>query len=206
MLAPAQRPLGSGVSSLASHAGALALASWFASRDRAYGRAFVERAKCVVGTPRRECLDHLIVVNERHLRTVLEEFVRHSNEALPHQASHSRYREAITSVSKCPRVADESVDDRPGQSRMPLHPWFTHPGCFTFSSDTGPVVPIQALQTSVRLEPGAAGRRVRVQQSKHARHGNELSWVRRTGVDWRGRIAGESRCRSIPSSSSTTAM
>ena len=76
-------------------------------RDRAYGRELVERARHlgietiltpiaapqanaiaerVVGTLRRECLDHLIVVNERHLRLVLREFVRHYNEARPHRA------------------------------------------------------------------------------------------------------------------------
>ena len=76
-------------------------------RDRADGRAFVERAKRigiqsiltpiaalqanaiaerVVGTLRRECLDHLIVVNVRHLRLVLEEFARKYNQARAHRA------------------------------------------------------------------------------------------------------------------------
>ena len=39
-----------------------------------------------MGTFRRECLDHIIIVNERHLRYALREFVRHYNEARPHQA------------------------------------------------------------------------------------------------------------------------
>ena len=52
-----------------------------ATRDTA-GQWHPER---LVGTFRRECLDHIIVVNERHLRYVLREFVRHYNAARPHQ-------------------------------------------------------------------------------------------------------------------------
>ena len=33
-----------------------------------------------------ECLDHLIIVNERHLRLVLREYVAHYNHVRPHQA------------------------------------------------------------------------------------------------------------------------
>ena len=34
----------------------------------------------------RGCLDHLIIVNERHLRLVLREYVAHYNHVRPHQA------------------------------------------------------------------------------------------------------------------------
>jgi putative transposase len=38
-----------------------------------------------VGTVRRECLDHLLIVGSRHLRRVLAEFHTHYNEQRPHQ-------------------------------------------------------------------------------------------------------------------------
>jgi putative transposase len=76
-------------------------------RDACYGRTFMERAaklgietiltpvhapkanaiaERVVGTLRRECLDHMIIVNEQHLRRVLAEYVRHYNRARPHRS------------------------------------------------------------------------------------------------------------------------
>ena len=42
-------------------------------------------AERVIGTIRRECLDHMIVLNERHLRRVLREFVGHYNGCRPHR-------------------------------------------------------------------------------------------------------------------------
>jgi putative transposase len=75
-------------------------------RDAVYGGDFAQRAAAlgietllapvrapranavaerVIGTLRRECLDHLIVLSERHLRTVLAEFTRYYNFDRPHR-------------------------------------------------------------------------------------------------------------------------
>ena len=40
----------------------------------------------VIGTLRRECLDHVISVNERHLRRVLHEYVEHYNAMRTHRS------------------------------------------------------------------------------------------------------------------------
>lgn len=47
------------------------------------GNAIVER---VVGTLRRDCLDHPLVLNERHLRVALRELVRYYNADRPHRS------------------------------------------------------------------------------------------------------------------------
>ena len=42
-------------------------------------------AESFIGTLRRECLDHLIVLDEQHLRSVLTEFVQYYNPERPHR-------------------------------------------------------------------------------------------------------------------------
>jgi putative transposase len=39
-----------------------------------------------VQTIRQECLDHFLILGERHLSHIVKEFVAHSNEERPHQA------------------------------------------------------------------------------------------------------------------------
>jgi transposase InsO family protein len=42
-------------------------------------------AERVIGTLRRECLDHLIIVDESHLQSVFTEFVEYYNLERPHR-------------------------------------------------------------------------------------------------------------------------
>ena len=49
--------------------------------------SFAER---YAGKLRRECLDHLLIYSERHLRRILAEYARHYNEHRPHQSREQR--------------------------------------------------------------------------------------------------------------------
>jgi hypothetical protein len=49
--------------------------------------AFAERW---IGTLRRECLDRLLIINEQHLRRVLNEYVEHYNTHRPHRSLDQR--------------------------------------------------------------------------------------------------------------------
>jgi putative transposase len=76
-------------------------------RDRIYGEEFVRRVRAmgirevlitprapwqnpfverVIGSIRRECLDYVLVLNERHLRRLLRGYVAYYNGSRPHQA------------------------------------------------------------------------------------------------------------------------
>jgi hypothetical protein len=51
-----------------------------------------------LGSVRRECLDHLLVLGERHLDRVLEEYVAYFNGAWPHQGIEQRIPAGSPSV------------------------------------------------------------------------------------------------------------
>jgi putative transposase len=70
---------------------ALAAATGIEEVRTAY-RAPKENACCerLLGSVRRECLDHMLILNERHLLRVLREYVAYYNTARPHQGLHQR--------------------------------------------------------------------------------------------------------------------
>ena len=47
-------------------------------------------AERFIGTPRRDCLDHLLITGPRHLDLVLREYVQHFNTHRPHRSLDQR--------------------------------------------------------------------------------------------------------------------
>jgi transposase InsO family protein len=66
--------------------------------------AFCER---LIGTARRECLDHVIPLHERHLRKILAEWVSHYNRGRPHTSLGPGIPEP--SLPAVPRSADHQL-------------------------------------------------------------------------------------------------
>jgi len=60
------------------------LARWHRAGFRRYWQnSFAER---LIGTIRRECVDHIIVLGEAHLRRTLREYARYYNTARTHRS------------------------------------------------------------------------------------------------------------------------
>jgi putative transposase len=52
-----------------------------------------------VRSVREECLDHLLIINERHLEHVLKEFSQYYNQARPHQGIDQQSPESANDQS-----------------------------------------------------------------------------------------------------------
>jgi putative transposase len=63
--------------------------------------AYTER---FIGTCRRECLDRLLIFHQRHLKRVLQEFVKHYNGHRPHRSLRQRPPLPRASPACVPRV------------------------------------------------------------------------------------------------------
>ena len=57
-----------------------------------------------VRTVRRECIDRMLIYNQRHLLAILEEYVAHYNDHRPHRARHQQPPNAADTPP--PSVAD----------------------------------------------------------------------------------------------------
>jgi putative transposase len=53
-------------------------------------------AECFIGSPRRECLDHILITGPRHLAAVLREYVQNFNTHRPHRSLRQRPPAGVT--------------------------------------------------------------------------------------------------------------
>jgi putative transposase len=69
---------------------------------------YVER---VIGTIRRECLDHVIILSEDHLRKVLRDYIRYYNNTRPHESleKNSPIQRVIESDQEGPIISIPEV-------------------------------------------------------------------------------------------------
>ena len=57
-----------------------------------------------VGSFRRECLDHLLIYGERHLRRILTQYSRHYNRHRPHQSREQPLHESGQPIDVTARI------------------------------------------------------------------------------------------------------
>ncbi len=57
-------------------------------------------AERLIGTLRRECLDHVVVFSERHLRCVLFAYAAYYNQTRPHRSLDAPLRRAIQRIGE----------------------------------------------------------------------------------------------------------
>ena len=74
--------------------------------------AYCER---LMGTIRRECLDYMIPLSEKHLRTILKEWVAHYNQGRPHASLGPGIPDSDGRPQPCLRIHRH---DLPGDCRI----------------------------------------------------------------------------------------
>jgi putative transposase len=62
-----------------------------------------------LGSVRRECLDHLLILQERHLQHVLNQYVAYFNRARPHQGIRQHLPEPPASPTPSPHPSDKII-------------------------------------------------------------------------------------------------
>jgi hypothetical protein len=81
-------------------------------------------AERLIGTLRRECLDHIIVLNEQHLRSVRTEFVQYYNQGFAsQQRCRAAFRPAPSLPGLGPLTAAAVVAPRPASASLNSPPW-----------------------------------------------------------------------------------
>lgn len=66
-----------------------------------------------IGSVRRECLDHMLVFNDRHLYQVIDEYVCYFNHARPHQGLGQRIPEPVEDTSNPIRGSTQMIVSHP---------------------------------------------------------------------------------------------
>jgi hypothetical protein len=89
--------------------------------------AYVER---VIGSIRRECLDHIVIFNERHLRRILSSYVDYSRRIAPTPARscHPGSEELSQSRKLAACIIATNVS-RPDSHQFPLNNGYVAAGC-----------------------------------------------------------------------------
>jgi hypothetical protein len=67
----------------------------------------IDKYKRFLGSVRRECLDHILILHEKQLHRVLHAYVKYFNEARPHQGIHQQVPQG-----KVPSIPPDQCGDR----------------------------------------------------------------------------------------------
>jgi transposase InsO family protein len=122
--------------------------------------AYVER---VIGSIRRECLDHFVIFNERHLRRVLSSYIDYYHRSRTHLSldqdcpdpalSNDAEAERSSPFRKSPACITATNVSPPDSSRIPAHQWLR--GC-RYTSPAERAIRACSISNPRRSPPGSA--------------------------------------------------